>query len=155
MRSFAVVLSIAGAAYSPHLLAVGAGIKPPELKITVTQTPDPVRLGQVAEVSVALAPPAGITLNRHPGITLRIPKPPPGVSLQSSETFVGVRKPIENPAEFPFKTIDPLKLKATATAGASGERILEGTLSFVFCVKASGYCAPTQMKTRIPFKVAG
>ncbi len=152
MRKFWILPLMLAAAYSPHVFSARGPIKAPELKLTVTQSPDPGRPGQELEVRVAVAPPEGITLNRYPGITLKIDKAP-GVALRDKEAFVGVRKPLDDPAEFPFKSIDPLKLYATPASGVGSRTTLEGTLKFFYCVKKSGYCAPGEMKVKVPVKI--
>lgn len=154
MRKLWGVLLVALAAYSPHAFAARGPVKTPDLKLTVTQSPDPAQAGREFELSIAIVPPTGITLNQYPGITLKIEKAP-GLRLRDAEVFVGVRKPIEDPAEFPFKTIEPLKLYATPAPGVGSPTTLEGTLKFFYCVKASGYCAPGEMKVKIPVKLGG
>ncbi|MCU0230442.1 MAG: hypothetical protein MUC67_03575 [Acidobacteria bacterium] len=151
MRRFALVLAALAAALGPQ---PGLALKPgpaPEMKLLVTQAPDPLRVGQPGVVRVLVQPPDGITLNRYPGITLTVEKSS-GVALARPESFVGTKTPIEDPAEFAFKKIEPLELPATAQRPGTAE--LEGTLVFTYCVKASGFCAPAKQKVKLAIKTA-
>jgi hypothetical protein len=145
----AAVLFLAAPAL-PGLAGPATKVKAPDLKITVTQDPDPGKAGQPVTVRVAVEPPAGIKLNQYPGITLKVTGTD-GVTLESAEAFVGTKKPIADPAQFGFKHIDPLTLKATS--GRPGARTLEGTLTYFYCVIESGYCAPGELKLRIPVSI--
>lgn len=151
MRARFLTATLILAACAPQVLAAG-GLKAPDLKLTVTQSPDPGKPGAAVKISVAVEPPEGIKLNQYPGITLKV-TPPAGLTLDSNEAFVGTKKPIDDPEQFGFKHIDPLVLQGKV--GGGGTKTLEGTLSFFYCVKASGYCAPGKMPVKIPVKVAG
>jgi hypothetical protein len=151
MRRSALAAAAFAAALAPQ---AALALKPgpaPDMKLAVVQAPDPLKAGQAGVVRVTVQPPDGITLNRYPGITLTIEKSG-GVALEKTEAFVGTKTPIEDPAEFAFKKIDPLELKVTpARAGATE---LEGTLVFTYCVKASGFCAPAKQKVKIALNAA-
>ncbi len=147
--TFALAAALVLATLLPAPALAGPGSKPksPELKVTVTQDPSPGKAGQPVTVKVAVEPPTGIKLNQYPGITLKVTGTD-GLTLASPEAFVGTKKPIADPAQFGFKHIDPLELKATG--GKAGTRTMDGTLTFFYCVIESGYCAPGEMKLRIP-----
>lgn len=123
----------------------------PVLALNTVQTPADAPAGEAIELLVTVAPPEGIKLNRYPGITLTIEKAK-GLKLTNSEAFVGEKKPLTNPDEFGFKTIDPLKFSLVAKSSGSKQRYLEGTLKFFYCVKKSGYCAPGTQAVKIPVK---
>lgn len=149
MRRSILLAAVLVAALAPQpSLALKPG-PAPEMKLKITQDPDPLKAGTGGVVRVLIEPPEGITLNRYPGIKLVIEKPG-GVSLGSSEAFVGTTTPIENPDEFAFKKIEPLELKLTPTRAGTAE--LEGTLTFTYCVKASGFCAPAKQKIKVPVR---
>jgi hypothetical protein len=151
MRRPALAAAALAAALAPQ---AALALKPgpaPEMKLAVVQAPDPLKAGQAGVVQVTVQPPAGITLNRYPGITLTIEKTG-GVALEKAETFVGTKTPIDDPAEFAFKKIDPLELKVTPSRAGSAE--LEGTMVFTYCVKASGFCAPARQKVKIALNAA-
>ena len=151
MRRLPLAAAALAAALAPQ---AALALKPgpaPEMKLAIVQAPDPLRAGQAGVVRVTVQPPEGITLNRYPGITLTIDKTG-GVALAKPEAFVGTTTPIEDPAEFAFKKIDPLELRVTPSRAGSAE--LEGTLVFTYCVKASGFCAPGKQKVKLALNAA-
>jgi hypothetical protein len=151
MRRLPLAAAALAAALAPQ---AALALKPgpaPEMKLLVAQSPDPLKAGQPGVVRVTVQPPDGITLNRYPGVTLTVEKTG-GARLEKTEAFVGTKTPIEDPAEFAFKKIDPLELKLTPAGPGPSE--LEGTLVFTYCVKASGFCAPAKQKVRIALNAA-
>jgi len=149
-RSFLIAAALAAAAAPQPAQALKPG-PAPEMKLKVTQEPDPLRLGGEGLVRVLVEPPEGITLNRYPGIKLAIEKST-GLTPGASGAFVGTTTPIDDPNEFAFKKIEPLELKVTPTRSGTGE--IEGTLTFTYCVKASGFCAPAKQKVKLPVRAA-
>ncbi|MBP7149758.1 MAG: hypothetical protein KBD01_19705 [Acidobacteria bacterium] len=120
-----------------------------EVKLELSQAPDPIPVGREATVKIAVTPPRGIALNQYPGITLKLDRSD-ALRTASNEAFVGTHEPIEDPDKFAFRRIDPLVLKVTPTrAGAE----LSGMLTFFYCVKASGFCAPGKQEVRLPLRV--
>lgn len=155
MRTVFVAASLIAAVSAPQALAAGGKVAVPELKVTVAQDPAAARRGQSAKVRVTVAPPEGIKLNQYPGITLKV-APAAGLSVARPEAFVGLTEPLDDPEKFGFPgPIDPLVLDVKVDGGAAGTRTLDGTIKFFFCVKASGYCAPGEMKVKLPVKVGG
>ena len=143
---FAAVLAQQGLAAAPEK----AKLPQVAVKLDLSHVPDPIPVGREATVKIAVTPPPGIALNRYPGITLKLDR---SESLRtiSNEAFVGSRDPIEDPDAFAFRRIDPLVLKLTPTrAGAQ----LSGTLTFFYCVKASGFCAPGKQTVQLPLRTA-
>lgn len=151
-RPIAALAALALACSSLAAPTYAAPKPAPQLKLTVKQTPDPGKPGQAISVRIELEPPAGIGVNKYPGVTLRITGDA-GLTLASTEAFVGTKTPIDDPAQFKFKKVDPLELKVTAPAGAKGQRVLEGTLKYFYCVNASGFCAPGTMTVKIPVRI--
>ena len=124
--------------------------KPPELQIEVSQSPEALAASERGEVRVQVSPPEGIDLNRYPGITLTI-EDPAGLELGSGTAFVGSEKPIKDPDEFAFETIDPLKLAVTAPpAVGPGKHTMSGSVKFFYCRKKDGFCAPATQKVSVP-----
>ncbi len=114
-----------------------------EVKVVVTPPPTPVAPGSHAEATLVLSPPQGIKINRFPPVTLKL-QAPKGISLDSAELRQGSTEPLENPEDFPFKTLDPMKIRfAVAPAASPGKARITGKLNFVFCVARSGYCERT------------
>ena len=124
-------------------IAAAAPAPAEEVKVVVTPPPTPVAQGSHAEATLVLSPPQGIKINRFPPITLKL-QAPKGISLDSAELRQGSTEPLENPEDFPFKTLDPMKIRfAVAPAASPGKARITGKLNFVFCVARSGYCERT------------
>ncbi len=153
-RILAVLLVLAASAplaLAPAALA-GSRKTPPRMDLKLVQEPPKATVGEAFELRVRVVPPAGIKLNRYPGITLEVAKAP-GIALESKTAFVGSKKPITDPAKFGFHEIPPLVLRGRVERGRAGTRVLQGTLKFFYCVKKSGYCAPGEQKVRLPLYV--
>lgn len=128
----------------------------PAMKVTATQSPDPAPVGKEAELKVLVEPPAGFTINRFPGITLKLNKDR-SVTPAESTGFVGTKEPPGDevdPADYGFKKAEPIVLKLTPAAKGKALE-LEGTLSYTFCDKKSGTCYPGKQAVKIPLRVAG
>jgi hypothetical protein len=124
--------------------------EPPEMRLEVNQSPEALAAGERGELKVQVVVPEGIALNRYPGITLSI-EDAAGLELGSESAFVGVKKPIDDPDEFQFETIDPLRFDVSAPAGVGGgERKMSGTLQFFYCRKKDGFCARATQKVSVP-----
>jgi len=152
MRRLPIVAALIGAAFAPQVAGAGKP-KPPRLEIAVTQSPEPARPGDAAEVTLAVSTPEGIVLNRYPGITLRIGEAH-GVEAPHGEVFVGSKKPIRDEHAFYFKTPVPIRFTLVPAAGAPPLVKVPAKLSFFYCVKKSGYCAPGHQEIEIPLRVA-
>lgn len=151
MRTLIALLTVIAAVCAPQAAPYGkTKKKTPVMGIEIQHTPSALKAGAKAELRVVVEPPAGIRLNRYPGITLEIGKAR-GVKLTSSKAFVGVTEPIADISKFGFETIDPLVLELVPQK--RGHLVLEGTLKFFYCVKKSGYCAPGKQKIKIPLDV--
>jgi hypothetical protein len=156
MRRFLPLVAILIAACAPQDADSATGQnkkkKPPEMKLQVSQSPDALAAAEQGEVRVQVSPPEGIDLNRYPGITLTI-EDAAGLTLGSEKAFVGSKKPIKNPEEFAFESIEPLRLAVTAPSGiGKGDHTMSGTLKFFYCRKKDGFCAPATQKVSVPVK---
>ena len=126
--------------------------KPPEIGVSIAQEPRPVGLGAPAEIRVTLEPPPGVALNRYPGIKLKVGKAK-GIRSAAEEVFLGSREPIEDPEEMYFETLEPLSIELTAEGEGPEQRFVTGTLTYFYCVKASGFCAPARKEIELPLIV--
>lgn len=118
------------------------------LTVKVEQSPTAVSPGQTADLAIALELPKGIQLNKYPGVTLAVDKAP-GFEPIEDKPFAGSREPIEDLDDFYFETFDPLRLSVTPRAGRAGKRSIDATLSYFYCVKKSGFCAPRKQKVTL------
>jgi hypothetical protein len=145
-------------------LAVGApvsGVETPRLpaepaRIEVAVSPDPANPGSEVSVTVRLQPIDGVRINRYPKIKLEIDArtgvhaqglavagndaPPPPERINSDDNYFGA--------------VDPLDLRlGLDPAAQSGRHEIEARLSYFFCIKESGICAPKRVPLRIPVTI--
>lgn len=154
MPRFAAVLIVLIAVFAPHADTLAKERRPaPKLQIKTSQEPSAAVPGRPVSLDVILTPPEGIVLNRYPGIKL-VFESSPGLRPSSPEVFLGSREPIEDPDRFYFNAGEPLKLEVVAEKGKKTTRTLRGDLTYFYCVKASGFCAPARQKLELPVKVA-
>ena len=144
-------------------LLIGAGCavalaapKPPAVpaELNVTVAPTAVSPGDRARVTVRLDPIDGVQINRYPRITLKIPARD-GL-VPATETTVGNASP-PTPGTVEtnyFDTVDPLRLDLQVEPSAPrGKHKLSGNLTYFYCIKASGFCAPKKTSVEIPLNV--
>jgi hypothetical protein len=149
MAAAAVVASLTGSS------AAGAP-QPPETPadIQVEVAPVAVAAGESASVTVRLQPIEGVRINRYPRIRLRL-EAADGIS-SAAETSVGNDSPPapdKMEANY-FDQVDPLSLDVVTLGGApSGKHALSADLTYFYCVKASGFCAPKKTTVRIPLTI--
>jgi len=154
LSRLALVLSIAfSAAWLPlH----GASPKPPPVpaKIAVEVAPAAVVAGETSRVTVQLEPIAGVQINRYPLITLKLAGRT-GL-VHPVEAAVGNSSPPQ-PGKLDanyFERVDPLELElVTDGAAPQGKHKLTGELTYFYCVKASGFCAPKKTSIEIPLEI--
>ena len=151
LGQFATTLVI-GAGFAVALAAPKPPAVPAELKVTVD--PSEVAPGDSVRVTVRLAPIDGVQVNRYPQITLKVPARDGVVS--ATETTVGSSSP-PAPGQLDanyFDTVDPLEFDLQVESSApSGKHTLSGNLTYFYCVKASGFCAPKKTTVEIPLQV--
>jgi len=133
-----------------------ASPKPPEMPATidVAVAPTAVSAGESAHVTVQLEPIDGVQINRYPRITLKLAGRD-GLAADA-EVMVGNSAPPE-PGKMDanyFDRVDPLNLEIVTDAGApAGTHTLNGELTYFYCVKASGFCAPKKTSVAIPLQI--
>jgi hypothetical protein len=123
-------------------------------KIDVDVAPAQVTAGGSAQVTVRLEPIAGVQINRYPQITLKIPARDGLVG--EGEVAVGSAAP-PSPSKLDsnyFDTVDPLTLELRVDESAPrGKHSVAGELTYFYCVKASGFCAPKKTSVEIPLEI--
>ena len=133
--------------------AVGAPAKV-LVKAEIMPLSAPARRGSHALTTLVLTPPEGIKINRYPPITLKLTAPK-GITLDAAEIKQGSSEPIEDPDDFPFKTIEPMKIGFKVEPGAAlGKTSVKGKVNFVYCVAKSGYCERTTQDVGFDVTVA-
>lgn len=153
MRRIAPLIAAVLAAFAPHSEAATKR-KPPTLAIRSAQIPDPASPGKEAEVLLEISAPEGVVLNRYPGVTVKV-LPGRGVAPARAEVFVGSKTPIDDPDRFYFDSPVRVRMRMRALSGPDRVRNVPAEVSFFYCVKKSGYCAPGRQSFAIPFRVAG
>lgn len=158
MSRLVASLAIASAlAFAPAVGLSFADPRPPAepAKVSVEVSPNPVSPGGTARAVVRLAPQSGIKINMYPQIRLEV-KGQEALVADGKATLGNTRPPAADadPEANYFTTIDPLELELLLADGApAGEHEIEGKLTYFYCVKASGFCAPKRTSIRIPIAV--
>jgi hypothetical protein len=149
MRAAAVLIAL-GLALPP----VEAGSKPKvDLDLETEIVPGSPSPGGRGELRLTLGLPAGIVLNRYPGITFT-PEGTEGLVFDEEKVHVGSPKPLKNPDDFYFDELEPLVVGFTVAQGSAGTLELSGELKYFYCVKKSGYCAPGKQKVSVGVPLA-
>ena len=152
MRRLLVLLVLVSAVLAPQAAAFGKKPKKaPEMKVELSVTPSPAKAGESATLELRIVPPKGIALNRYPGITFKVDKASK-LDFASKEAFVGTKELPEDLADNAFKKPQPLLFEVTPRA--AGNRSFEGEVSFFYCVKSSGFCAPGKQKVKLQLPVS-
>jgi hypothetical protein len=157
MKTMAVSAALALLAVSSAVSASGERSVTSGAPVTVAVevSPGTVGPGSDASVRVRLEPKPGIKMNKYPKIRLLIPGVPNLVA--SAEASVG--SPTMPPADqletnYYHGSVDPLEVRLHVDAKAGkGRHDLRGTLSYFYCVAASGFCAPAKVDLAIPVTV--
>ncbi len=133
-----------------------AAPKPPEVpaRLSVSVAPSAVAPGDRARITVRLDPIDGVQINRYPQITLKVPARD-GL-VPATEIAVGnSAPPAPGTAETNyFDIVDPLEIDLQVEPSAPrGKHTLSAKLTYFYCVKASGFCAPKKTSVEIPLQV--
>ena len=141
----AIVLGLGAAPTSPP--AVPA-------HITISVSPDAVRPGGEARVTVRLEPIQGVKINRYPKIKLQVPAQD-GL-VRAAEIAVGnsTPPPPDKLASNYFEELQPLSFTLFLNEAApAGRHEIDGKLTYFYCIPASGFCAPHRTSVKIPVAV--
>lgn len=141
---------------APAALGAPPTTQPPAdpAKVAISVSPQVVSAGGRAEVTVRLTPAAGIRINRYPKIKLDVPER--AGLVRAAEGTVGDDSPppIGDPEANYFEEVDPLTVAIDLDRAAkSGTHEIEGQLTYYYCVKKSGFCAPKKAQVRIALEV--
>lgn len=105
-----------------------------------------VERGDGLELRLTMTPPDGVMLNRYPGITLDLEQTG-DLQLDAGSYFVGSREPITDLSQAYFDEDPEIVISAQNRGEAQQE--LRGELSFFYCLKESGVCAPATQSVRL------
>src|SRR5262245_381533 len=123
-------------------------------RVVVEVSPSPVAPGSEAVVTLRLEPVTGVKINRYPKIKLTVDAAPGVVEGASAAIGNDAPPPPEAMDSNYFGSIDPLELRLRVDPHAtSGNHVVEGRLSYFYCVAASGFCAPAKKPVQITLGV--
>lgn len=152
-RTYCALTILGLAAFTRAGAGTGSAIKPPadpaRIEIQVAPSTAP---GQEQVVTVRLAPAEGVQINRYPKMRLKL-DPQKGLTSRA-EIAVGSDAPpppdrIDQ--NYYDKIVDPIQLPLRLDpAAGKGPFELQGQLTYYYCVKASGFCAPKKVPVTIP-----
>ncbi|HKQ61695.1 MAG TPA: hypothetical protein VJS92_10395 [Candidatus Polarisedimenticolaceae bacterium] len=123
-------------------------------KIDVRVSPDKQAPGSQAQVVVQLHPAAGVKINRYPKIKLTVDDAQGLLHGGTSAVGNDAPPPPEKMESNYFAQVEPVELRLELDrAAAPGAHVVEGKLSYFYCVAASGFCAPARTTIKIPLTV--
>jgi spermidine/putrescine-binding protein len=123
-------------------------------KVVISVSPETVAPGGQAEVTVKLTPSAGIKINRYPKIKLSVPTQEGRVAEVEAEVGNESPPPLDDPESNYFDVVDPVTLTLDLDDSiSSGAHEIEGKLTYFYCVKKSGFCAPKRATVKIALNV--
>jgi hypothetical protein len=151
----------------PRLLAVAllalpagasvlAGPKPPAkpAEVSVEVAPQAVAPGGVATAVVRLTPKDGIRINRYPQIKVSVAEQDLVAEAKAAVGNTTPPPPDADPEANYYDEVDPVRIDLSVSEGAaSGSHEIQGKLTYFYCVKASGFCAPKRTSISIPVHV--
>jgi len=123
-------------------------------KIRISVSPAGVARGGRAEVTLELTAASGVKINRYPKVKLSVAARA-GVT-SGGEAAVGnaAPPPLDQVNANYFDDVDPVRLGLTVDPAASPARHeLDATVTYFYCVTASGFCAPSRSSVKIPLEV--
>jgi len=123
-------------------------------KIAISVSPEAVAPGGRAEVTVRLTPSAGVKINRYPKIKLAVPAQKGLVAEAETEVGNESPPPLDDPESNYYDVVDPVTLTLDLDDSiSSGSHEIEGKLTYFYCVKKSGFCAPKRTAVKIAVNV--
>jgi hypothetical protein len=96
----------------------------------------------------------GVKINRYPRIRFKVPET--AGLIAATEASIGNDKapPPGKMDENYYKTVDPVAMTLEIDPNASsGTHEIEASLTYFYCVTASGYCAPKTVPVQFAFRV--
>ncbi len=123
--------------------------------VAVEVIPGTVGAGKDASVTVRLDPKPGIKMNKYPKIRLRIAEVPNLVAAAEGSVGSSAMPPADQlETNYYQGRVDPLTVTLHLDSrAAKGRHDVLGTLSYFYCVTASGFCAPVKVDLAIPVTV--
>lgn len=156
MRAFSSIVVLAAGLSVASVAAVAAESPTPDQPpVGVVVAVAPAAPGAEASVTVTLTPRPGIKLNRYPKIKLVLPAAP-GISAAAEGSIGNSAPPPADhlDANYYKGAVDPLVVPvAVDRAATAGTHAVPGTLSYYYCVAASGYCTRSKVDVSIPLTV--
>jgi hypothetical protein len=153
---FQVRLGVLGGFLAVAASAAAAGVTPPAkpAEVAVSVSPVPVAPGAEAHVTVRVTPIDGVKINRYPQIKLSVPGE--AGLVHAAQAAVGRSAP-PSPEELKtnyFEGVDPVELVLALDPGArTGRHEIPASLTYFYCLPASGFCAPKRVEVTIPLTV--
>ena len=126
-------------------------------KIAIQVEPMTIVAGEDALIELTLTPKDGIKINKYPKIKLEIPEMlgvHPAVIEQIGED---APPPIDRTDDnyYGAEGVPPVQVRLPIEDGAAeGRYELDAKLTYFYCVKKSGFCAPAKIPVIIGFDVA-
>jgi len=156
-RAAVISLSLlAAVSLLPGSPASAAPKGPPKPPVTVEIAVGPAQVapGADADVSVSVSPKPGIKLNKYPKIKVTVPEVPGVVGAAEAAVGNDAPPPPEQIEGNYFKTVEPVRLKLHIDRAASkGKHQIGATVSYFYCVTASGFCTREKAPIEIPVTV--
>ena len=111
-------LALATLVLTPATRAGSNSSPAPDIKLIIMPPKAPVPAGDHAEVTLLISTPPGIGINKYPPVKLTL-EPQPGIMLDKNEIRMGSETPIDDPEDFHFETVDPMRIGFKVEAGAA------------------------------------
>ncbi len=126
-----------------QLVATSPGTLPQV--VTAEYPSGEIRVGQGAEVQVALAVREGYLINHTPPMQLKL-EPVSGLSFAEST----LTSPALDPASTDVYYVNVPEFRIGVTAARPGTYTVPGELVYFFCSKADGFCARQTLDVSVP-----
>lgn len=134
----------------------GTEVKPPAkpAEVAISVSPEGVAPGQSLRVRLDLQPIAGVKLNRYPKVKLQVPGHDGLVGAVEAAVGSDAPPPLDKMNTNYFEKFGGLELELHVDDRARpGQHKLDATLTYFYCMPASGFCAPHRAAITIPLTV--
>ncbi len=151
----ATLLGLVVTAALPFAAGSGEARPPAEpAKIRISVTPAEVARGGRAEVTLELTAAVGVKINRYPKVKLSI-APREGLVSGGEATLGNDAPPPPDQTEGNyFHGVEPIRVGlGVDPSAAPGRHELDATVTYFYCVTASGFCAPSRNSVKVPIQV--